>query len=768
MAEDSRGIEGVADSDAEMSTTAQFIPMEDWHWSLCPLWVHLARYQGRDEEGLDHSRLFGWASLIDDWEEMNRLLRDDQNFQHTLSTAQRRSFEILRSWWIGAYCAVELIEGAMSFIRSLELTETDFDPSDNEYLLKIGEESRSNASLYHATLLRHFLLEFHPRCWEPYDAHESLRKIGDSRDRSARWAIVQKLAYSITHPIHENAHNEPYPMVEENSLSGHALIRPRYLWDSERGQTVTVSNLPTCPEYVCVSHTWGRWRTRTNTRVSGVPWLVPENTRYDVRDIPSQIQKLGVRYIWLDLLCIPQDKSAEANREVAHQASIFKGSSTCIAWINDVDSWDGVMKGLDWIGLHVSLMTSNVDEDETSARLFIAASSASVSAELLKREPETNDPATGEPAAWFSSLWTLQECILCPDIELYNSSWIRLEDKRGTPISLQALMVLLSHTHMYCSLTSRVDESFASPRQYEMSIVRTFAMSEKASVEVDREMPRAAWNLFCLRRITRLDEVLTKTSPTNILTSSNLRQCISSRAPAIMSAIGVTDWYHARLSGSEAGQLRPEPLVFGAYPLSFLQEAARKFGAIFYGSMSRSVVRRTTAPGQPDIFVRVNCEGTMLPVSKSHGWSCDNWGVQEDAPLGMKDHESVAGWIIRGDGSVAMQSVGMVAKSNNTKSLHRRVAGMVACTNADAGEDGRRGMSLWETEDMTATLKSISYRSRPVYAVALYHDGRALYGVLLEELPLGICGTSFLTKIGYFEAMDDLSVPLRGVKWIVL
>lgn len=38
-----------------------------------------------------------------------------------------------------------------------------------------------------------------------------------------------------------------------------------------------------------------------------------------------------------------------------------------------------------------------------------------------------------EPANWFSSLRTLHECALCPDIELYMSSWERLEDSCGNP-----------------------------------------------------------------------------------------------------------------------------------------------------------------------------------------------------------------------------------------------------------------------------------------------------------------------------------------------
>ncbi|KID84796.1 hypothetical protein MGU_07946 [Metarhizium guizhouense ARSEF 977] len=46
-----------------------------------------------------------------------------------------------------------------------------------------------------------------------------------------------------------------------------------------------------------------------------------------------------------------QDRSLLSRKEIAKQASVFKGSSGCIAWINNVNSWDGVIKALDWISL---------------------------------------------------------------------------------------------------------------------------------------------------------------------------------------------------------------------------------------------------------------------------------------------------------------------------------------------------------------------------------------------------------------------------------
>ncbi|QLI65431.1 uncharacterized protein G6M90_00g029120 [Metarhizium brunneum] len=62
-----------------------------------------------------------------------------------------------------------------------------------------------------------------------------------------------------------------------------------------------------------------------------------------------------------------------------------------------------------------------------------------------------------ESANWFSSLRTLQECALCPDMELHTSSWERLEDSCGTTIPLRALIFLRFESQQM--LTNPKDDS---------------------------------------------------------------------------------------------------------------------------------------------------------------------------------------------------------------------------------------------------------------------------------------------------------------------
>lgn len=138
---------------------------------------------------------------------------------------------------------------------------------------------------------------------------------------------------------------------EMRAPAGH----PYYLWDIRNQKTIKVESLDLCPEYFCISHTWGRYvdDSRPPFRIAGVPWPVPrvERERFDVETLPQDLHRLGREdYVWLDLFCIPQvapkdnrwydeeyrkrygedvlDRWRErANDEIARQSSIFSGSS---------------------------------------------------------------------------------------------------------------------------------------------------------------------------------------------------------------------------------------------------------------------------------------------------------------------------------------------------------------------------------------------------------------------------------------------------------
>jgi len=107
------------------------------------------------------------------------------------------------------------------------------------------------------------------------------------------------------------------------------------------------------------------------------------------------------------------------------------------AWLHDLESFYGVTAALDWMCLKYLQVTTTRDQDLIENKLSEAGAAASVPAELVTRDPD-HDPTTGdvsgvEPSSWFSSLWTLQECALCPELELCSRTWEVLRDRWGTP-----------------------------------------------------------------------------------------------------------------------------------------------------------------------------------------------------------------------------------------------------------------------------------------------------------------------------------------------
>lgn len=127
--------------------------------------------------------------------------------------------------------------------------------------------------------------------------------------------------------------------------------------------------------------------------------------------------------------------------------------------------------------------------------------------------------------AWFTSLWTLQEAFLCPDMELYSRSWSRLTDDWGCAISLTTLVVFADQC------------------------VNGTGRDTTRKIEREKGWPGAAIEIEWLVSSSAMANVLTSDSPIAICPIAALRQCSGpsrSRAPAIMSAIGVTAWWHSR------------------------------------------------------------------------------------------------------------------------------------------------------------------------------------------------------------------------------
>lgn len=606
------------------------LPLDKKHHGLCPLSIRKDQF-GR---AFSQDRLYAWDSMLTNWGDFRQLFDSNDRFQQYLSPSQRASYLLLRDWWDGLYCDPYFPRQAQAYFDSQRTEQCAFDPAQKRYLLRV-EKAKTHLSLYHSSCFSLFLMEFHPRSWEPYMSLRYLERLQRARVLSSSNAQVQRLSFAALYPHHRGP-DRSFPKhikMTQWATDKEPKFRPLYLWDTERNKTVRSDSIAGNPDYICISHTWGRWRLES-LPVAGVPWDVPRNQRFDVESLPESLKLLGDRFIWIDLFCIPQDNSHEAKQEIGRQASIFGGCRKAIAWLNDVDSWDGVRKGLHWLGLQAQRNTMRPYESPSPGYLLVADAdleaaeeTAEVPTELLpipqqieaedttdkpnrwlsprailqrkntsqalqlqfqqQRERERLGP---EVTGWFTSLWTLQEAVLCPEITLCSRNWTVLSDGWGAPIPLQSLIVFIKRSADFCVFERPLAENFATPKLYDAALATT----DEQTLWPEVHWPQAAWNLLSFVSSTALDHLMSNMSISIICSIASTRSCTSkNRAPAIMSALGVTSWYEERERSSTTrllgriGSIRnmikyKQPYVLGMYPVEFLEEARTRHGASFF------------------------------------------------------------------------------------------------------------------------------------------------------------------------------------------
>lgn len=737
----------------------RYCPLTADLYDICPLAVSLDQF----EKYCSENRLWSWKSTLTSWSRFQDLYSSNEEFQLSLSPSQRASYLLLIDWWNASYCDPKILKETQAYMENRQDKSSGIDPAASQEFPE-AFSVRTSSSLYHSSCFELFLREFNPLTWEPNICLVYLHMIQSSRYRAGCHALAQRIAFATLFPDHQHTTTR-FPSVFMNETQWRRQKapgdNPRYLWDTEQMRTVEFDSISGHAGYICISHTWGRWRKDSDgIEISGVRWPVPENTIFEVHELPLRLKHLASRhrsrYIWIDLFCIPQDNSEEARDEISRQASIFRGCQSCIAWFNDIETWDGVKSGLRWLGLKIYQNTHRRLESSGAEHLYVTRGKLANSAHEAERTAELCNPDDwrNNLVGWFSSLWTLQEAVLCPDILLCSSDWTPLSDDWNTPIPLQTLMAFLRQAYHFCSTDGPIERSFVPPDDYNIAL--NTHVTQRQRFRYLSSWPEAARQLMELRLFTRLDNVLINRSPAVICTNANVRVCGSkNRAPAIMSAIGATDWYM-----QHSLQTNPtDDLVLDMYPLEFLQEACTRFGASFFDTSSNCINVDDDSKG---LLRNRESRGTMLPFSKQEGWYSEVTGSPEILKIQPKDHESVRTWAIRGDGSVEMKCVDCVFSTSNDPHRKAPPKAVRATVQVASGTESY--------EDVAAYLEQIAAEDGVVYGVALYEDCYRQHGILLYGLVDEDSSASDqpLLKIGNFMAHQWDKVETRSVAWVVL
>lgn len=489
---------------------------------------------------------------------------------------------------------------------------------------------------------------------------------------------------------------------------------------------------------------------------------MPRNTKFDVEQLPEHLSTLGGRYIWIDLFCIPQERSERTNIEISRQAAIFRNSSTCIAWLNDIESWEGLQASLAWLSLRFSAGTTRAHSSlgadgpwSTLEREVVDL--AKLPTKLMEFTPATEDgPEWEDPVGWFTSLWTLQEAVLCPNLQICTRDWTKLTDPWGVPIGLKPLMLFIAVCNRFCILEGPISRAFID-MDYIESLDKRLAELDVGYVTMDT-WPNGPRELRSFDIHTRLKKFLETESPTIVCSMASTRQCTGSRAPAIMSALGVTEWYKQCAMNTaqfESNDPSAEPLLHGAYPADFIREAFSKFGATFFESMPADI----GISAEPSAAIRARTVlGSMMPFTNGELGLSRIWGSHDHLRVDPCDHPSVRSWNIREDGSVAIPHAGLVASSISAPGFDEPGAGFPRLhANLDISTASERGSDVSETEDFVGTLRELAGDDGRVYAVCLFEDCSRPYGVLFFGLgPQPEHGADYLARIGNFGLQSQL------------
>lgn len=699
----------------------------------CPLSACLRRLQGLDNS-TNPGREYSWRATLSDWEVFRGLFNHGGQDIGILSTAERSSYQVLQEWWCSTYSSPHLITAVRDFIskhEDISIADEEYFPYTVEEDDDILNETLCRESLYHSRCFQLWVAEFNPLKWEPFVPLSHTSTIERVRSDAINQATLQRLGYAclyqgyppLPHDYNHAVKDQYIPWLDDQRPKS----PPYYLWDVTGCCTVTVSELPSVPQYTCISHTWGRWRLNSSDSIPGVPWPVPRNSLYNVRILPDMFFQLGVQYVWFDLFCIPQDGSRIADIEIGRQTEIFRGAHTCVAWFHDITSWASVSYALDWIGLRflTSTTTFRYPGVDYSSRLRHAEEGAVQSwPELVKilPQPEGSDKPRLQPASWFSSLWTLQEAVLCPDMKLCSQNWDTLTDRRGNPLTLAVFCGLLSEFNAVC-----VGDWSDGPSQDSMEDLYPLPWSENPPPEGTKELVQVLTQ-------THLRWALETRSPMTVLMTALARQCTSDREPAIMSAIGITDWYNKRLSRGIRPQDGTHHKVLGLYDLEFVREAARKFGAGFYFGEVWDISRLAGNDGN-DTSNERNI-GSMLPFSAfvrlGESAARGEGGMLDPARL-RKDHPAVAGWEVRPNGAVRISVAGILASSAEEYPVSSLKMSAMTWW---ATKDPRQPPVTSDFERSLRDMARCGDKDQPpdsIYAVSLFTDFQWQYGIILQS-----------------------------------
>ncbi|KAK4222672.1 heterokaryon incompatibility protein-domain-containing protein [Podospora fimiseda] len=178
------------------------------------------------------------------------------------------------------------------------------------------------------------------------------------------------------------------------------------------------------PEYTALSYVWGGFRPFTtllsNIHQLQVPFSLDSgpNIPRTVSDAIMLTQNLGIRYLWVDALCIVQDDEDHRNSQIASMAGIFANASLTIVIASGVHSNTGLP------GLPGTCTETSRSVQQEVFRLCNGLQG------LKLQRPREYLWRPSQP--WGRRVWTIQEDLFAKRRLVYMDGWFHWQCSKST------------------------------------------------------------------------------------------------------------------------------------------------------------------------------------------------------------------------------------------------------------------------------------------------------------------------------------------------
>ncbi|ROW06768.1 hypothetical protein VMCG_04149 [Cytospora schulzeri] len=255
------------------------------------------------------------------------------------------------------------------------------------------------------------------------------------------------------------------------------------------------SNTDVCPGYAALSYSWGGEANFVSTMKTINSF---EEDGIEIKNLPQTVQdaifctkQIGLRYLWVDALCIIQDDSSDKRRQIPQIRSTFHFSTVTIVASRSKTVYDGF------------LGKPRSTRQKSGPLPYYSPSGSTVGTFHLVQTyiHEYSDDPVNERA------WTLEEALLSPRLLIYSACGLLWQCQEGNDVACQG-----AGNHVTFGARNAHYRLPRSIFQGGSSSCSTLGSDASVHAEEALESARIAWaaclRLYTSRKLTRESDKL--------------------------------------------------------------------------------------------------------------------------------------------------------------------------------------------------------------------------------------------------------------------